>query len=120
MKKEVLQQQNTREFLREFKIKMEIYGVFFRDDRKKNTVAMLNLDMLPNQRKEILKKLEVTDYCEGPVDDTLNDLPPMWIFGKHYKGKEIYIKITIGTENLPVICISFHQAEFAISYPFKN
>jgi hypothetical protein len=113
-------QQQVKEFLNEFKTKMSIYNVVFRDDRKKNTLSILQLDMLPVERKEILKKLEITDYCEGPTKDNLNDLPPMWVFGKQYKGKEIYIKISIGFENLPVICISFHKAEFAITYPFKN
>jgi len=113
-------QQQVKEFLDEFKTKMSIYGVVFRDDRMKNTLSILSLDMLPNERKELLKKIELKDYCEGPTNDALNGLPPMWIFGKHHKGKEIYIKISMGHENNPVICISFHTAEYVISYPFKN
>jgi len=120
MQTQLQMQQQVKAFLNEFKTKMSIYNVVFRDDRKKNTLSILSLDMLPVERKEILKKLEITDYCEGPIKDALNGLPPMWVFGKHYKGKEIYIKISIGFENLSVICISFHLAEFAISYPFKN
>ncbi len=120
MHKQPQVQQQVKEFLNEFKIKMSIYSVIFRDDRKKNTLSILALDMLPSERKELLKKLEITDYCEGPTTDKLNDLPSLWVFGKHYKGKEIYIKISLGNDNQSVICISFHQAEFAITYPFKN
>jgi hypothetical protein len=112
-------QQKVKEFLSEFKAKMSIYGVIFRDDRAKNTIALLALDILPAERREILRKLEVVDYYQGPLTDDLYQIAPMWVFGKNLKGKEYYIKISVGNENLPVICISFHSAEFAIIYPFK-
>lgn len=115
-------QQQVKVFLSEFKVKMSVYNVVFRDDRtlKKNTAALLALDLLPIERKEILSKLEVEDYYQGPTDDKLYQMSPMWVFGKMIKGKEVYIKITIGQENLPVICISFHTSEFKMTYPFKN
>ena len=43
----------------------------------------------------------------------------MWIFGKDVKGKEIYIKITMGSFGNSVICISFHIAEYEMQYPLK-
>lgn len=114
--------QEVKIFLSEFKVKMDIYSVVFRDDRtvKKNTAALLALDLLPMERKEILKRLEVDDYCQGPTDDALYQMSPMWVFGKEVKGKEIYIKISVGQESLPVLCISFHPAEFPMNYPFKK
>ncbi|WP_133526818.1 type II toxin-antitoxin system MqsR family toxin [Flavobacterium sp. 245] len=113
---------DVKMFLSEFKAKLDVFSVIFRDDRtvKKNTVALLALDLLPAERKEFLRKLAVEDYSQGPTDDALYKLSPMWVFGKVIKGKEVYIKITIGSENLPVICISFHQAESAMTYPFKK
>ncbi len=44
----------------------------------------------------------------------------MWVFGKDVKGKEVYIKITLGKPNSHTICISFHKAEFPMSYPLKH
>ncbi len=113
-------QQQVQEFLSEFKTKMSVYQVIFRDDRQKNTISILTLDISLMERKEMLKKLEVIDYCQGPIDDLLHKGAAMWVFGKKHKGKEIYIKVSMGLENQPVICISFHTAEFAITYPFKN
>tara|TARA_R110000868_G_scaffold340618_1_gene601303 strand:+ start:7547 stop:7903 length:357 start_codon:yes stop_codon:yes gene_type:complete len=115
-------EQEVKKFLSEFKVKLEIFDVIFRDDRtiKKNTTALLALDLLPAARKEILKKLTVEEYFEGPIEDLLYKMSPMWVFGKIIKDKEIYIKITMGLENLSVICISFHQAEYAMTYPFKK
>jgi len=112
--------QEVKKFLDEFNVKMDIYNILFRDERGKNTKCLLNLDIAPNLRKEIIRGLTVLDYSEGPIEDDLYKISPMWVFGKIVKGKEIYIKISLGIENSNVICISFHEAEYAINYPLKN
>lgn len=111
--------QEVKKFLDEFKVKMDIYNILFRDERGKNTRCLLNLDIAPNIRKEIIRELTVADYSEGPKEDDLYKISPMWIFGKTVKNREIYIKISLGVENSNVICISFHEAELPINYPFK-
>jgi len=50
----------------------------------------------------------------------MRNIAPMWVFGKTVKNKEIYIKISLGKENTNAICISFHIAEYDLTYPFKN
>ena len=42
------------------------------------------------------------------------------VFGKDVKGREVYIKITLGYQNGQTICISFHIAEHPMQYPFKT
>lgn len=44
----------------------------------------------------------------------------MWVFGKDYDGTELYIKISLGAPGSKTICISFHEAEHPLSYPFKK
>jgi hypothetical protein len=44
----------------------------------------------------------------------------MWVFGKWLNKIEVYIKITLGSEKDPVICISFHPAEHPMNYPLKK
>lgn len=107
-------------FLKEFKVKMEIFRIIFRDERKKNSQALLDLDIMPEKRKEIIKSLKPEDFSEGPTDDKTYGIASMWIFGKFHKETEIYIKISMGRKNQEVICISFHQAEYKLSYPFKT
>jgi hypothetical protein len=60
------------------------------------------------------------DYCEGPLEEKMRGILPMWVFGKEVKNKELYIKISMGVENSSVICISFHIAENCLNYPYKN
>ena len=109
----------VKEFLNQFNIKAEVFGIRFRNDREKNREALLLLDITPMQRELIVKNLQVQDYVEGPVIDALNKEGEMWVFGKDVKGREVYIKITLGYENGQTICISFHIAEYPLIYPFK-
>lgn len=110
---------DVNSFLKQFNIKAQVFGILFRDDRPKNRETLLQLEITPLQREVMVKSLQVEDYVEGPVIDELNRRSEMWVFGRDVKGHEVYIKITLGYENGQTICISFHIAEHALTYPFK-
>ena len=107
-------------FLKDFKLKSGIFQLIFLDDRGKNAQALLNLEISPGKRIEIISKLEVEDYSEGPLEEKMRGMLPMWVFGKKVKKQEVYIKISLGVENSNTICISFHPAEHPVNYPFKT
>ena len=106
-------------FLKNFKEKMKFWDVFFRDDRGKNAMALVMLELRPIERKSILEALETIDYSEGPIGEKLYGGSEMWVFGKIIKKKEVYIKITMGGLGGSVICISFHLSEHKMQYPLK-
>lgn len=106
-------------FLKDFKTKMGIWDVLFRDERGKNVQALAVLELTPNGRKVILESLTAKDYSQGPLDENLYGGSEMWVFGKTIKKQEIYIKITLGAMGTSVICISFHLAEHKMHYPLK-
>jgi len=116
----VVSKDEVRQFLVDFKTKMGIWQVLFRNDRQKNSMALLDLEITSSFREKVLRELEMEDYSSGPTPDTLNDLPDMWVFGKEIKKTEIYIKISMGQPKNPVICISFHKAEASMNYPLKK
>lgn len=91
----------------------------FRDDRGKNTQALVDLEIRPIERKAILNAIETRDYSEGPLEEKMYGGADMWVFGKTIKKKEVYIKITIGPMGSSVICISFHLAQHKMNYPLK-
>jgi len=111
--------QEVGKFLNEFHEKMKIWNVLFRDERGKNTQALADLEIRPNDRIKIIEEIKVIDYSEGPLADKLYNYNYMWVFGKEIKSKEIYIKISIGVIGSNVICISFHIADQHMNYPFK-
>lgn len=107
-------------FLREYKYKMGFAGIFFRDDRGKNQQALFDLEISPTRRKEIIANLKPEDYCDGPIEERLHGILPMWIFGKEVKQNEVYIKLSMGILNGKAVCLSFHVAEHPLIYPFKK
>lgn len=106
-------------FLQDFKEKMKFWDVLFRDDRGKNTQALVDLELRPIDRKAILESLETKDYSEGPHNEKLYRGADMWVFGKLVNKKAVYIKITMGAMGTSVICISFHLAQHKMNYPLK-
>ncbi len=112
--------EEVESFLSNFHVKMKIFSVVFRDDRGKNIQSLLDLEITPTRRSEILAELKLENYSQGPLPETIQNLPDMWVFGFKEKNKEIYIKITMGKNSHPVICISFHMAEHEMKYPFKT
>ncbi|MFW0717792.1 hypothetical protein [Pedobacter sp. N23S346] len=110
----------TEAFLNDFKTKSKIFGILFRDARQKNTQALLDLELTGQKRKEIVESITIKDYSEGPNDDVLHGIASMWVFGKKHKSVEIYIKISMGMQDDPAICISFHPAEHPMIYPLNQ
>ncbi|MED9996758.1 MAG: toxin [Paludibacteraceae bacterium] len=113
-------QDDVERFLNQFHTKLKIYDIIFRDDRGKNLQALAELDITSNYRLEVIKTIQVEDYSEGPIANSLNQCGDLWVFGKDVKGHEVYIKISLGIPNNKTICISFHKAEYNMSYPFKK
>ena len=112
--------EEVNSFLKDFKTKLGIWGIVFRDDRGKNVQTLLTLEIEPIAREKILKELQVTDYCQGPTKETLYGGSDLWVFGRLVKKQEIYIKISMGIAGAQVICISFHIAEHPMNYPLKK
>jgi hypothetical protein len=112
--------QEVEKYLKELKVKAAFFGILFLDDRGKNQQTLLDLEISPAIRKEIIANLRPEDYSDGPLEEKLRGILPMWIFGTEVKQKEVYIKLSMGSVNNSVVCISFHVAEYAIKYPYKS
>lgn len=113
-------EKEVEQFLKELFQKLRVFELLFRDDRGKNAQALLKLEIPPLKRKEIIENLKLEDYSEGPLEEKLHGILPMWVFGKSIKNTELYIKISMGVPNSNVICISFHPSEHPMKYPFKT
>ncbi|MEZ4947708.1 MAG: type II toxin-antitoxin system MqsR family toxin [Cyclobacteriaceae bacterium] len=108
---------DVESFLSGFKAKMNVFEIIYLE-RDKNLQALAYLEISPARRTAVIESLEAKDYYKGPTQDQ-DQGPDLWEFGKTVNRKEVYIKVCMGNENRPVICISFHLAERAITYPFK-
>lgn len=116
----MVSKQEVETYLKELKVKMEIFGILFLDDRGKNQQTLHDLEISPTKRKEIIGSLKVEDYSQGPLDEKMCGILPMWVFGMQVKRNEVYIKVSMGIENKEAVCISFHIAEHSMNYPLKK
>ena len=76
------------------------------------------LGIVPSAREKIVKEIKTDDYVETFLKSS--GYGEMWVFGKDFHGKELYIKISLGRPNNKTICISLHEAESKIKYAFKK
>jgi hypothetical protein len=116
----MVSQREVETYLKELKVKIDIFDILFLDDRGKNQQTLHDLEISPTKRKEVLDSLKVEDYIQGPLDEKMLGILPMWVFGKQVKKREVYIKVSMGLENNSAVCLSFHIAEYPLSYPFKK
>lgn len=61
--------QEVEIFLKELHVKIKVFGIIFFDDRGKNLQTLLDLEITPSYRKEIISLLRVEDYSQGPLDE---------------------------------------------------
>lgn len=87
-------------------------------DRQKNLQALLDLEISVEERATAISDLTYRNYYKGPRPDAVRPGLEFWEFGVQLKGKEMYVKLSLGQPEGPVICYSFHPAERAIKYPY--
>ena len=116
----MVEKKEVEAFLRQFHEKLDVFSIIYRDDRGKNLETLAQLEITPKYRETVIKQIQSEDYSEGPIVDTLHKVGDLWVFGKDVKGKEVYIKISLGRSGSQTICVSFHLAEYKMNYPFKE
>jgi hypothetical protein len=107
-------------FLKELREKIRFNDIAFRP-RDKNLDSLAEIDIVPIDRIEYIKKLTYLNYKSGPNKDTYDPKKPDYYeFGIEINSVEVYIKISLGLFNKRVDCMSFHKAERPITYPLKQ
>lgn len=104
---------------------------FDREHERRNRDTMIKLGITDiNEVYTIIKNLDYTDYSSGPESNNSPNAPKffkdgdVWKFGKvvtRLVDVEVYIKICFKERGSAgfVACISFHEPEFSIEYPFR-
>ncbi|NMB20609.1 MAG: type II toxin-antitoxin system MqsR family toxin [Firmicutes bacterium] len=91
-------------------------------ERRKNLQFLAASGHTIDDARMILFSLSTKNYSDGPQPDHDSKFPgDIWIFGCLVDGLELYIKMKLVTgEFHQVICISFHEAQWPLTYPFKG
>ena len=116
----VVKQSDISDFLYKFKFFAQVPGCFSFIERDKNMQSLADLGITIPQTINIILRLTYKNCSGGPEIDS--DYPDhnVWEFGYNLDGEELYIKLSDNSSCNVAKCISFHKADFAISYPYKN
>lgn len=92
--------------------------------RPKNEQTLLRLGFASRHVGAEICSLTHKNYHKGPEANTSRSGAKngsVWIFGKRIEGIEIYIKIHLVAENKfsKCVCISFHESDYPITYPYR-
>jgi hypothetical protein len=88
-------------------------------NRPENRAMLSEFGITASSRDYILASLELADYCYGPDFAHSDSSKSVMIFGKMYRGKELYIKFIYDRSAGQVACISCHEATDKMIYPLK-
>lgn len=108
-------------FLREFKTLTHEQGLILKG-RAKNQEGFRDSGHTQKTFSDDILSLGLSNYCEGPISDDQH-LGEYWVFGKQIARAEFYIKVKIASYDSgrrEAICLSFHRAAWALTYPFKK
>ena len=68
---------------------------------------------------EELLKLDITNYSHTDYDDNPRFKgETVWFFGQMFGDIEVYIKLKIRDRKRTVVCLSFHEKEYHLHYPY--
>jgi hypothetical protein len=105
-------------YLKDLFAKIDIFDIVI-EERKEFFELQKELERTQSECKKYIRALTYKDYLKGPTTDTINK-GEYWEFGKKIKSTDIYIKINKGKASKPAICISFHKANFKMTFPLIN
>jgi hypothetical protein len=91
-------------------------------NRDKNLAFITRVGLSIQEVEHIICSLSVSNYCSGPdADSSGGKKRDVWVFGVSPDSAEVYIKLSLaGEESNSVICISFHESERPLDYPFGD
>ena len=105
--------------LEDLKARIQRDGLLFMNNRLKNAQTLSDLEITTRQQHEIINSIEAMDYCGGPASDEKYPWKSVSVFGKVFRGVELYIKFSVGITGTPVVCLSFHEPATSMVYQFK-
>ena len=89
--------------------------------RPETNETILELGLTKKLCEEIILGLSAENFSHGPLPDhTRSGL--LWVFGINVNGTELYIKLKVYNVNDTKYakCISFHESNHPLNYPFKK
>ena len=88
--------------------------------RDKNMATLAGLGITIRDAKGRILALTVNDYVEGPTARPDRPSQESWVFGLRIHGTDVYIKLEVRLEPARCLCVSFHNAERPMAFPYRG
>ena len=111
-----IEKEEIREFLDRFLNKAGQSGLRF-IPRRKSLITIARTNLTVDEVKEMLAFLTEKDFVKGPMDDQDGSEGQVYVFAKMVKEMMIYIKLKLDRE---AKCLSFHECEYPVDFPFSK
>jgi hypothetical protein len=89
-------------------------------ERRVNLEALARLGINRRHAQELVTGLTPEDYVNGPAPDHNTPGLEIWVFGLQVTGSEVYVKLQVIVEPTRCVCVSFHESERPMHYPFRE
>ncbi len=107
-------------FLEQFKFFAQNLSCFSFIEREKNMQTITELGISIAQAVNVILELTYKNYVKGPSLDRDRPGQNVWEFGCYLDNNELYIKLSNNFKYGIAKCISFHKANFSITYPYSE
>src|SRR5262249_24585313 len=89
--------------------------------RDKNRQFLVSTGLRRRHQIDVLESLTPEDYF-STIEANEDSSHEAWEFGRRYGDTELYIKLAIlvGRDDEVLLCVSFHEAEQPIIYPYRD
>jgi hypothetical protein len=88
--------------------------------RPENMATLARLGMTITDARERILALTPADYVEGPKPRSENSSQEAWVFGLRIREVSVYVKLSIRLEPARCVCVSFHEAEWPMVFPYRR
>lgn len=87
--------------------------------RDKNMATLARLGVTIRDAKGRILTLTPSDYVEGPTPREGHPSQESWVFGLQIHDTDVYIKLEVRLEPARCLCVSFHEAERPMTFPYR-
>lgn len=88
--------------------------------RDKNMATLARLGITQKDAKSRILALKPSDYLKGPTPRPGHPSQESWEFGLRIEATDVYIKLEIRLEPARCLCVSFHDAERPMTFPYRQ
>lgn len=88
--------------------------------RPENLATLAMLGMTLEDAKSRVLALTPANYVEGPTARSERSSQEAWVFGITIGQTLVYVKVSVRIEPARCLCVSFHEAEYPMRFPYRT